>query len=577
MTRTFTRAVPSYPSLYLTMAGLQAPDTGVKELDWDMDIGIAVWVYAWNIHQLFEDPVHLFDANIYHPQKNTLAMIDNYFGVAMLGLPAMLITKNPAVMYNSIIVLAYLLTAWAVFGYMLYRTRSRMGAMIAGLMAALLPFHYAHLHTIHKTMFLSIPLSLWALEKFLETKQFRYGLGFILVAGYQLTCTWYLTVLLAVFYLFYFIYLTLFRRRILFSRALIPVILAGILILAPLTWFFARPYMEVQKMFPSFNRSVDSQHSVTPMMYLTTGENNLLYGHVLKGPVRFDKPLRTYFPGFVLYGLGLWGMILYIRRKSIRSEDITGTGWFLMVFGLLSMLIALGPYLKMADGSKIPLPFYFLYHSLPVMKALRGPQDFVLIFYFSLMFFGAYAVKSISEWSSSRTRIMVMTGLVAFLVLESVRVPFPVVPLTSGKDVPQCYTWAAEQPDRPVVAAYYPRFRKNGEIHFQYLKHFAMYYSIFHFCPIPDGHSAYVPPRAAEYRKVAQQFPSRCCRGTFEDLGIQFVLLDFRGSDPVLKEAVINTLASEKYLIPVKIFDDSLVYKLNFNGTLSGGMTRYDE
>ena len=31
------------------------------------------WILAWDAHQLARDPRHLFDANIFYPERNTLA------------------------------------------------------------------------------------------------------------------------------------------------------------------------------------------------------------------------------------------------------------------------------------------------------------------------------------------------------------------------------------------------------------------------------------------------------------------------------------------------------------------------
>ena len=37
------------------------------------DALLNVWITAWDGHQLLSDPLHLFDANIFHPYPRTLA------------------------------------------------------------------------------------------------------------------------------------------------------------------------------------------------------------------------------------------------------------------------------------------------------------------------------------------------------------------------------------------------------------------------------------------------------------------------------------------------------------------------
>ena len=45
------------------------------------------WTVAWVQHQLPRDPLHLFDANIFYPERNTLAFSEHLFVQSMLGLP----------------------------------------------------------------------------------------------------------------------------------------------------------------------------------------------------------------------------------------------------------------------------------------------------------------------------------------------------------------------------------------------------------------------------------------------------------------------------------------------------------
>jgi len=457
-------------------------------------------------------------------------------------------------------ILAYVLTAWSVYVYIFYKTRSRWGAFLAGVLTAFLPYHYAHLHTIHKSMFLALPLSLWSLERFIETRKLLFSLTFSLVVVFQIACTWYLTVLLVIFYLFYIAYILIFHRRAILNKKLIPALILAALIILPAGLFFARPYIEVNRMFSWFERGINTQPTVSPKMYLTTGENNLLYGHFLKGAIPSEKPLRTFFPGFLLYGLGITGMYLYIRRPNCRSEDRIGTGWFLIVFGLLSMLFALGPFLR-TDGGKFPLPFYLLYHSLPFMKALRGPQDFVLIFYFTLLFFSAICVKSLIETAKKWRKATTVIVLVIIALAESLKVPFPVVKLPYGDAIPSCYRWASRQEEKTVVATYYAHMRKDN-LSFMILKHYAMYYSIFHFCRIPEGHTAYVPPVFLDYQQRAGNFPDREAIDAFAEVGVQFILVDLRGNDQLLRRRVIEVLEAAQGIEITEIFDDSLVLKV---------------
>ena len=45
------------------------------------------WTMAWVAHQVVRDPVHLFDANIFYPERHTLAFSEHLFVQSMMGAP----------------------------------------------------------------------------------------------------------------------------------------------------------------------------------------------------------------------------------------------------------------------------------------------------------------------------------------------------------------------------------------------------------------------------------------------------------------------------------------------------------
>ena len=56
-------AVMTYPQVFHMMDGVHD----------DGDPLMVTWVLAWVAHQLPRAPAHLFDANIFYPERNTLA------------------------------------------------------------------------------------------------------------------------------------------------------------------------------------------------------------------------------------------------------------------------------------------------------------------------------------------------------------------------------------------------------------------------------------------------------------------------------------------------------------------------
>ena len=58
------------------------------------DARVSVWNVAWVAHALLTDPADLFDANIFHPHKNTLAFSEANLVAGVVALPAWWLTRQ---------------------------------------------------------------------------------------------------------------------------------------------------------------------------------------------------------------------------------------------------------------------------------------------------------------------------------------------------------------------------------------------------------------------------------------------------------------------------------------------------
>src|SRR5690349_3664306 len=52
-----------------------------------------LWNVSWVAHAVVADPVHLFDANIFHPHKKSLAYSEANIVAGVIGVPAWWATK----------------------------------------------------------------------------------------------------------------------------------------------------------------------------------------------------------------------------------------------------------------------------------------------------------------------------------------------------------------------------------------------------------------------------------------------------------------------------------------------------
>ena len=51
------------------------------------------WILAWDAHQLAHDPWHLFDSNIFYPERDTLAYSDHLLVQAVMAAPAAVVGR----------------------------------------------------------------------------------------------------------------------------------------------------------------------------------------------------------------------------------------------------------------------------------------------------------------------------------------------------------------------------------------------------------------------------------------------------------------------------------------------------
>ncbi|MFP5379909.1 MAG: hypothetical protein ACLGHP_09210, partial [Vicinamibacteria bacterium] len=73
---------------------------GTRLLSDDPDGHLYVWTMAWNAWALATQPLGLFDANIFHPERLTLAYSENLIGTGLFAAPVLWLTDNPVLALN---------------------------------------------------------------------------------------------------------------------------------------------------------------------------------------------------------------------------------------------------------------------------------------------------------------------------------------------------------------------------------------------------------------------------------------------------------------------------------------------
>ncbi len=134
------------------------------------DTNLYMWTLAWDTHAFAHHPFAIFDANIYYPERHTLAYSENLIGSAIFAAPVIWITGNLVFAMNIVALLSCVLCGAGT--YLLARRLgvSPAGAVIAGLIFAFSPPRFLRLDQLHLTTIQWVPFGLAYLHTYCSTE-----------------------------------------------------------------------------------------------------------------------------------------------------------------------------------------------------------------------------------------------------------------------------------------------------------------------------------------------------------------------------------------------------------------------
>ena len=127
------------------------------------DPSITTWTLDWDFYALTHGEARLFDANLFHPLKNTLAFSENLIGIALPLLPLHLAGLKPVTIHNVALFLAFALTGYGAFVLARLVTGSATAALCSGIWFAFFSFRFTHLTHLQHLWAMTLPLTLAAL------------------------------------------------------------------------------------------------------------------------------------------------------------------------------------------------------------------------------------------------------------------------------------------------------------------------------------------------------------------------------------------------------------------------------
>jgi len=357
-----------------------------------IDSYLNTWIIAWGIHKLTAGEFSsLFDANIFFPYPNTLAYSEHLLGVSLLGVPIQLGFGRPFITFNILVLLGFVLTAWAMYFLVWHLTRNGPAAFISGLLFAFFPWRFGHISHLQLLFAPWLPLTFLFLHRFMKTRSYRdlFGAASFFVLQFY-SCGYYglyLALFVGIFLLLAWLESGPDRFRLLGKFAVffffsLALILPGYL-----------PYLKLRRDF-GFTRPLEEAifFSADILTYWSTPIENRLWGKALQ---KFGKPEGDLFIGltaFLLLLIGLWAvtrrrksaerppLLLDSKPRAVRFLLWSIGGVAFLVFGLIGYLIAVGDFSILAagltfrtEGPKIPVLVFMVLIGLGLLldRSLR--------------------------------------------------------------------------------------------------------------------------------------------------------------------------------------------------------------
>ena len=162
-----------YLSLTLLLAFPLSVKPGRVLLADGPDIHLFMWTLAWDTHAFLHQPLSIFDANIFFPNRDTLAYSENLIGDAFFAAPILWLTNNPVLALNLVTLLSCVLCGLGA--YVLGRRLGLSGpaALLCGVIFAFSPPRFFRISQLHLTSVQWIPFSLASFHAYLDGGQRR--------------------------------------------------------------------------------------------------------------------------------------------------------------------------------------------------------------------------------------------------------------------------------------------------------------------------------------------------------------------------------------------------------------------
>ena len=496
------------------------------------DGDLFIWTLAWDAHAFLHQPLSIFDANIYHPLRHTLAFSENLIGSALVAAPVIWATGNPVLAVNVVALLSVLLCGLGAFVLARRLGIGPAGAVVAGVIFAFSPPRFFRTGQLHLGVVQWIPFAMAWLHAYFDSgrrRDLRLAAAFFTL---QALSSGHGAVFLALSMGGLCVWKAASGTPVEPVRRLRDLGVTGALLLAPSALMYL-PYRAVQQEM-GLRRSLENW-AVTPGSFLaapTHLQTALLA--LLPGPRILDTASAYLFPGFLPLLVGIAALAAAFARHAdaagrprfleavsepVRAAQFRrGTQVVKPVLSFYGAIACVGVWLSIGP----PLGLWPLVYWLPGMSFIRVPSRFTVLAVLGLAIVAAAGFDWLASRVAPRMRRGFAAGVTGLLVLEFAAVPLAVAPRRI--DIPLADRWLAGRP-APFAVAEVPLPDPRAAGPFERRQTMYMLHSMAHWQKTVHGYSGIRAPLHDRLYVLLRSFPDDESLDELDRLDVRYVVV----------------------------------------------------
>lgn len=515
------------------------------------------WIHVAVLRNIFSDPLHLFEANIFYPYGSVLSYSDLHLSSALISGIPFLISGEPISTLNTTLIFSLFLLGFAAFVQVYSVSKNFLAGILAGLLIQYSPV------TLDKNVHVQILAIAWVLfavffyNKWLEKRKFIY---FLLTLFFFQVQVWN-SFLPGYFILFSCTIMTIFtlvRKReyvyTLFRMKHFISLLISLLILLPLIV----PYFQTANEF-SYRRDIREA------VHLSLQPEDLYYPNDLTRLWPFLHSLsqnKTYpdnaeykvgYIGFVFILLSLTALYYSFHYRKKLSVFLLSA----IIIALVGLILSFGPVLHLERKTVhlpfvIPLPYALFYYLIPGFQGIRAAYRWEMLFVLYMSVSASLVFALVTEKLSGLKKYSIYLFLF-FLIIAEYN-PMKFYPVPQRKEFPKVYE-LVKRLDENAVMIEMPIYNWSMAP-YSTQELMRVYYSSIHNVKMVNGASGFSPPPwQRQVTELLQKFPTESSLRRMRSLGIKYI---------IVHSAEYNRLRSEGYRVSgVRMRDgDAIVREL---------------